>query len=175
MNKVFNFCPVCGADMTMQIIHREHRLACSANPDHYIHYDNPKPVVAAIVEYEGQILLARNAKWPPTWFALITGFLEKDESPEQGIAREVKEEIGLDAEVQELVGVYPFFMRNELIIAYHVKATGEITLEDEIAETKLIPKNEVIPWPYATGDAMRDWLRSQGIMDNVDKTLEFKR
>lgn len=175
MEQTFKYCPVCGAELAMQIIHRETRLACTVNTDHYIHYNNPKPVVAAIIEYEGQVLLARNAKWPPTWFALITGFLEKDESPEQGIVREVKEEIGLEADVQNLVGIYPFFLRNELIIAYFVKATGEIKLDDEIVETKLIPKNEIIPWPYATGDAVRDWLRSQGIMDNIDKTLQFKR
>lgn len=175
MNHPFRFCPVCQAELVEQNIHQEIRLACSVDPRHYIHYNNPKPVVAGIIEYKGQILLARNAKWPPNWFALVTGFLEKDESPEQGVAREIKEEVGLDAQVEKLVGIYPFFQRNELIIAYHAKAEGEIHLEDEIAEVKLIPKNEVIPWPYATGDALRDWLRMEGIMDNVDKTLSFNR
>ncbi|MDX2304917.1 MAG: NUDIX domain-containing protein [Microscillaceae bacterium] len=175
MNQDFKYCPQCASDLTEQIVHRETRLACSLNPEHYIHYNNPKPVVAAIIEYQGQVLLARNVKWPPNWFALVTGFLEKDESPEQGIIREVKEEVGLDAEVQGLVGVYPFFLRNEIIIAYHVKASGAIVLDEDIVDTKLIPKNEIIPWPYATGDALRDWLRSQGILDNIDKTLEFKR
>ena len=33
------------------------------------------PVVAAIVEYEGKVLLARNVAWPPQWYALITVFL----------------------------------------------------------------------------------------------------
>ncbi|NJL12102.1 MAG: NUDIX hydrolase [Microscillaceae bacterium] len=174
MKYIFQYCPVCAADLVPQVVHQAERLACQADPAHYIHYDNPKPVVAAIVEYEGEVLLARNAKWPPNWFALITGFLEKGESPEEGIVREVKEEIGLEAEVKNLVGVYPFPMRNELIIAYHVEARGQVRLEDEIAEVKKIPKNEVIPWPYATGDALRDWLRQIGVLDNVDKTLNFR-
>ena len=171
----FNFCPVCAGELSLQPSDEQERLACSIDPAHYIHYDNPKPVVAAIVEYNGEVLLARNALWPPTWFALITGFLEKNESPEEAVIREVKEEIGLSAEVQSLVGLYPFFMRNELIIAYHIKASGEIQLSEEIVEVKLIPKDKVIPWPYATGDALRDWLKKEGIMDNVDKTLELSR
>lgn len=175
MNQEFRFCPVCAAELEPQIIHTEKRLACSVDYRHYTHYDNPKPVVAAIVEYEGEVLLARNARWPPNWFALITGFLEKDETPEEGIIREVKEEIGLDAKVQELVGVYPFLMRNELIIAYHVIATGEVRLEDEIAEVKQVPKDKLIPWPYATGDAVRDWLRKIGVHENIDKTIQFER
>ncbi len=175
MNQEFRFCPVCGADLDIQLIHTEKRLACTLDKRHYIHYDNPKPVVAAIVEYEGEILLARNARWPAGWFALITGFLERGETPEEGIIREVKEEIGLDARVQDLVGVYPFLMRNELIIAYHVIATGEIVLEDEIAEVKKVAKNKLVPWPYATGDAVRDWLRKIGIHDNIDKTIQFDK
>jgi NADH pyrophosphatase NudC (nudix superfamily) len=170
----FNFCPVCGADMVLQALDERERLACSADASHYIHYDNPKPVVAAIVEYEGEILLARNAKWPPSWYALITGFLEANESPEDAVKRELMEEIGLDAEVQGLVGVYPFFRMNEVIIAYHVKAIGEVKLGDEIVDVKKVPKAQLIPWPYATGDAVRDWLRQQGILANVDKTLSFK-
>jgi NAD+ diphosphatase len=169
----FNFCPVCAAEMSLQFLEEKERLACSVDPRHFIHYDNPKPVVAAIVEYEDEVLLARNAKWPPTWFALITGFLEANESPEEAIKREVMEEIGLDCEVMSLVGIYPFFRMNELIIAFHVKAMGEVRLSEEIVEVKKIPKDKIIPWPYATGDAVRDWLRQQGILENVDKTIKF--
>jgi NADH pyrophosphatase NudC (nudix superfamily) len=47
----------------------------------YAHWNNPLPVVAAIVELDGKILLARNAAWPEGMFALITGFLENGETP----------------------------------------------------------------------------------------------
>lgn len=171
----YNFCPVCGAALALKNTDEEiPRLACSLTPTHFVHYNNPNPVVAAIIEFEGQVLLARNVKWPLSWFALVTGFLEANETPEAGIQREVMEEVGLESEVVGLVGVYPFFVRNEIIIAYHVKAYGNIQLGHEIAATKLVPKNELIPWQYATGDAVRDWLKSQGILDNVDKTLSFK-
>ncbi len=58
-----------------------------------MHWDNPVPVVAAIVEHEGAVILARDRDWPEKMFRLVTGFLENDETPEQGVAREVKEEL----------------------------------------------------------------------------------
>ncbi|GAB4471653.1 MAG: hypothetical protein OHK0044_14880 [Burkholderiaceae bacterium] len=54
-------------------------------------------------------MLARNAAWPAGRFALVTGFLERDETPRDAVIREVKEETQLDA---RLVGVYEFALRN---------------------------------------------------------------
>jgi NADH pyrophosphatase NudC (nudix superfamily) len=161
----FRFCPACAAELSLQTPDDRQRLIC-ANCG-YIHYDNPTPVVAAIIEYEGEILLARNAKWPPKWFALVTGFLEKNEHPKEAVLREVKEEVGLDGVVIDFVGLFPFFLRNELIIAYHVRATGTIVLNEEIAEVKRVPKDKLVPWQYATGDAVRAWLQKEGITDNL--------
>jgi len=67
----------------------------------WTHWNNPTPVLAAIVELDGKVLLARNAAWPEKVFGLITGFMEAGESPEEGVAREVAEETGLQAESLE--------------------------------------------------------------------------
>jgi NAD+ diphosphatase len=72
---------------------------CSAKCG-FIHYDNPTPVVAAVVEHNGKVALAHNRAWPQTlrsFYGLITGFLERRESPEQCASRAVKEELDLDA------------------------------------------------------------------------------
>lgn len=134
------------------------RLACPAEGCSFVHYDNPLPVVAAIVEREDKVVLARAVGWPENMFGLVTGFLERGESPEDGVLREVKEELGLDGRVVRLVGVYPFEMRNELIVAYHVKAEGPIVRGPELAAIKEVPIVKLKPWPFGTGLAVRDWL-----------------
>ncbi len=117
------------------------------------------PVVAAIVEHEGGVILARNRDWPEKMFGLITGFLEKGETPEAAVVREVKEELSLEALSSELVGLYPFERRNELIIAYHVPAAGELRLNEELLDYRRIAPGKLRPWEFGTGLALRDWLR----------------
>lgn len=127
-----------------------------------MHWDNPVPVVAAIVEHEGAVVLARNKAWPEKMFGLVSGFLEKDETPEAGVAREVREELGLEPLATNLVGIYPFGRRNELIIAYHVPARGEIRLNEELADFRRIAPERLRPWDFGTGLAVRDWLARRG-------------
>ena len=126
-----------------------------------MHWDNPVPVVAAIVEHEGAVILARNKAWPEKMYGLVTGFLEKDEAPEEGVKREVKEELDLDASAAHLVGLYPFARRNELIIAYHVPATGTLRLNEELADIRRIAPAMLRPWDSGTGLAVADWLRQR--------------
>lgn len=154
-----NYCPACGKPLIEKEIEGNKKLACSSEKCGYIFWDSPIPVVAAIVEYNEKIILARNREWPEKMFGLITGFLEKGETPEKGILRELEEELSLKGEIVSLVGVYSFLQKNQLIISYHVKGEGEIILGEEIAEIKHIPPEKLKPWEFGTGPAVKDWLR----------------
>ena len=139
------------------------RLRCPACG--WTHWNNPTPVLAAIVEcvdQGGRILLARNAAWTHRMFALITGFMEAGESPEDGIRRELLEETGLETLDATLVGVHEFLRMNQVIITYHLRARGEVTLSPELAEFKLFAPQDVRCWRAGTGLALAQWLRSRG-------------
>ena len=60
------------------------------------------------------------------------------------------------------IGHYRFERQNQIILAYHVPATGVITLGEELSEYKRIAPEKARYWPVATGLALRDWLRSRG-------------
>lgn len=137
------------------------RLRCPACG--WTHWNNPTPVLAAIVEYEGQVLLARNAAWQGRAFGLITGFMEAGETPQEGIAREIKEETQLDVSALQLIGAYDFQRMNQVLIAYHAVAHGTVRLSPELVEYRLIDPHAVLCWPAGTGYALADWLRLRGI------------
>jgi NADH pyrophosphatase NudC (nudix superfamily) len=103
-------------------------------------------------------------------FALITGFMEAGETPEDGIRREIAEETSLAVDTLSLIGVYDFQRANQVIVAYHAQARGEIVLSPELAEYKLFEPAHVRCWPAGTGYAMADWLRSRG---HEPKFMEF--
>ena len=161
----YKFCPQCATPL--QLLEQmedggpKQRLRCLACE--WTHRNNPTPVLAAVVEYEGKILLARNAAWTNArMYALITGFMEAGETPQDGIRREVKEETNLDVSAISLIGVYEFFRMNQVIIAYAVQAHGDVRLSPELVDYRLYAHDEVRCWPAGTGYALADWLRTKG-------------
>lgn len=161
MPRTPRFCPTCARPLAEKEHGGRARPACPDPDCGYVFWDNPLPVVAGLVEHEGRVILIQNKGWPESWFGLVTGFLERDETPEQAVLREVKEELSLDGEVARLIGVYDFQQRNEVIIAYHVRARGTIALGEELAAHKAVEPDKLRPWPFATGHAVRDWLASR--------------
>ena len=160
----------CGSSLTEAEHGGRIRQVCSSDSCNFIYWNNPTPVVAAIVERGEDVVLVRSIGWPDGWFGLVTGFLESGEMPDEAVQREVLEETGMKVLEYNYIGMYPFYRMNQLIIAYHVKAEGEITLDTtELEEYKLVPITKVRPWGSGTGYALQDWLRSRGIEKEVIK------
>lgn len=155
----YKFCPQCATPLEAVEIDGRERLKCPSCD--FIHWNNPTPVVAAIVEHEGKVILTRNKGWPEKWLGIVAGFLEKDETPEQGVLREVREELGVDGEIACFVGHYAFELRNQIIFAYHVRIEGEITTGDELESIKAVSIEDVRPWDIGTGPALKDWLANR--------------
>ena len=163
----WRYCPQCAHELALVTQDEDggpkERLRCTNCG--FTHWNNPTPVLAAIVECadrDGQVLLARNAAWAGRMFALITGFMEAGETPEEGIAREVKEETNLDVSATKIVGAYDFQRMNQVIIAYHVVADGEVKLSPELVDYRLYDLPDLKCWPAGTGYALADWLRTRG-------------
>jgi len=158
------FCPICAAPLALltrlEDSGDKERLRCPACD--FTHWNNPTPVLAAIVELDGLVLLARNAAWQHRMMGLITGFMEADETPEEGIRREIAEETSLSVSALKLVGVHDFQRMNQVIITYHAVAHGEVRLSPELAEYRLMRPEQVRCWRAGTGLALADWLRSRG-------------
>jgi NADH pyrophosphatase NudC (nudix superfamily) len=152
------FCPLCASELKKVEIDAKLRLSCSSEACDYIYWNNPTPVIGALVECNGEVILVRNKGWPEKMFGLVTGFLEEGETAENAILREVKEELGLDGKIIEFIGYYSFFQMNQLILVFHVTVDGEVTLGQELSEMRSVPPEKLRPWPFGTGPAVQDWL-----------------
>ncbi len=156
------YCPECSARLEDKSIGGVERKVCLAPDCGFVHWDNPVPVVAALVQHGENIILARNARWPAGRYSLITGYLERDETPVQAVQREVQEELGLAGVVSGFIGCYSLLSANQIILAMGVTATGELRLGEEIAETILVSREELAHRPFGdliiTATIVRDWL-----------------
>jgi len=178
-SKRMKYCPECTSALELRRIDGVERKVCVSPGCGFVHWDNPVPVVAALIEYKGKIVLARNAQWPDGMFSLVTGYLERNESPEDAVVREVKEELGLDGTVQEFIGCYSFIEKNQIILAHWLVATGELTTGNEITEVKLLSREELKLWQFGrlslTSTIVKQWLEKTTPIKALQPTSPLTR
>ena len=130
-----------------------------------MYWDNPIPVVASLVNLSDSYVLARNANWPVGLFSFLTGFIENGEAPDSAAVRETQEELGVRAVSAHLIGFFPSARLNQLVIAYEVRAAGQLTLSDEIAEVKVVSPAELATFNfgplYLTSVIVSSWLQRE--------------
>lgn len=171
---MYKFCPQCSAPLELRLMDLRERMVCTAPGCGYIFWNNPTPVVAMIVEVQEGIVLAHNVNWPKGIFSILTGFLESGESPEFAAARELTEELGLRVISSSFIGNFAFDQMNQLLIVFHVHASGTIKLNDELDEFRIVPKTRLIGWRETQTFQVGEWLRQMRVVNEdggVDDAL----
>jgi len=99
-------------------------------------YPRISPAIIVLVENEDCLLLARSHRHPSSMYSVLAGFVEPGETLESAVAREIKEEVGIEVKDIRYFGSQPWPFPNSLMIAFICQfAGGDIKLEeDEIAE-----------------------------------------
>lgn len=125
----YRFCPLCAAPLEPLAEGDDAgRPACPTG--HFVHYDNPAVTTFAFVrDGEGRYLVLRRAKEPfaGAW-DLPGGFVEAGETPAQAIRRELREETGLEIEIERVLGAFTGQYGDEgrwtVDIGYEARLTG---------------------------------------------------
>jgi len=142
----FVHCPLCGAKLTMNRIEDRVRMVC---PDcNWIHYENPFPCAAAFVRNsKDEILLVKRGIEPGKGkWALPSGFMEIDETPEEACLRELEEETGMKGNILRLIGIYSqesLTYSRVLIVGYEVEATGIPVAGSDSIEARFFPEDKL--------------------------------
>lgn len=113
--KIFNYCPACGAEgIVFDGTKKSSCRDCS-----FTYYHNVAAAVAAILEYDKKIVLIRRAKEPGKGkLDLPGGFVDPNESAEEALRREIKEELKIDIREPRYLDSYPNIYQYEGVI-YH--------------------------------------------------------
>jgi NAD+ diphosphatase len=104
-------------------------------------YPRLAPAIIVAVTREGEngrheLLLARGPRHRPGFYSILAGFVEPGESLEACVAREVKEEVGIDLQNIRYFGSQPWPFPHSLMLGFTAEyAGGDFVLqEDEIEE-----------------------------------------
>ncbi|WP_150912688.1 NAD(+) diphosphatase [Marinobacter halotolerans] len=142
------FCGRCGS--TTQSHPRERARWCEICSIPW--YPRLAPCIIVVIRRGDTLLLARSSRIKRHFFSLIAGFVEPGESIEAAVAREVKEETGLDVTGIRYQHSQPWPFPHQLMLGFFADyAGGELVLqEDELAEADWFRPGELPPVPPVT-------------------------
>jgi ADP-ribose pyrophosphatase YjhB (NUDIX family) len=113
----------------------------------HISYENPKIVTGSVIRHDGRILLCRRAIEPRKGFwTLPAGYMELQETVEEGARREAMEEAEADIVIRSLLAVYTVPRISQVQLFYRaVLATSHFAPGPESLEVELFTWED-IPW-----------------------------
>ncbi len=155
-------CIACGKPLRAIQEDGRRRLRCPRCG--WTFYDNPVPAAVAIVLGRRGLLLARRAA-PPyrgTW-DLPGGFLEAGELPEDGLRRELSEELGIRARIVRFHGCFTerYGPRGFPILAmvYVARLAGPPGAKSDVSEVRWF-RRSAVPWREISFPSVRRALRA---------------
>jgi NAD+ diphosphatase len=140
-------CPVCGAQ----------------------HHPRTDPVVIMLIIDGDRALLGRQASWPERRYSALAGFVEPGESLEEAVAREVREEAGVEVSGVRYRSSQPWPFPSSLMLGFTDRwERGEPAVGDgELQDVRWFTRDEVragrdglrLPPPEAIARRLVDeWL-----------------
>ncbi len=135
------------------------------------HYPRVDPVVIMLAEHDDRLLLGRQPHYPPGRYSALAGFVEPGESMEAAVARELKEEAGIDVKEVRYLASQPWPFPSSLMIGAHALAIDDSLTVDmnELDDARWFTRQEVIDaveeHPEASFQAPPPWAIARTLLE----------
>jgi ADP-ribose pyrophosphatase YjhB (NUDIX family) len=158
---LIRFCNSCGSAVTYRVPEGDSlpRAVCDACG--HIQYENPKIVVGCLPVFGDRILMCKRAIEPRygLW-TLPAGFMENNETTQEGAAREALEEANARVEIGELYTLYSLPHISQVYMMFLAKLLDpDVSPGVESLEVKLVTATE-IPWDSLAFTVVRRTLEA---------------
>ena len=121
---------------------------------------DPKIAAVVLVSWDGKLVMVRRATEPAIGkWSFPSGYVDRGEVVEDGAAREVREETGLEVRLTGFVGLYSRRDNPVVLAVYAAEVVGG-TLKpgSEVQEVALFAPDKLPTLPFPHDDEiLRDW------------------
>jgi NAD+ diphosphatase len=167
------YCGLCGSATRSE--EAGHMRRCTSAACNTMHFPRTDPAVIMLVTDGERVLLGRNKNFPlPGMYSTLAGFVEPGESLEDAVAREVREETGVEVDAVHYHSSQPWPFPANIMLGFYAEArTTEITVDyGELEDARWFPRDWIAS--HADDDSFRlprldsiarrlidDWLHSR--------------
>ncbi len=160
--KFYKYCPNCKTELKRKLRDNVFRLCCPNCG--FIFWNNPTPVASVVIHKDGEVLMLKRAKEPfRGYWVLPGGYINVEETAEEAVIREAKEEVNVEITLEKLIGAYridddPRGINIDII--YSAQGKGSVALSPEDSEFnyyKLSSLPELIAYKHR--EAIEDWSK----------------
>ncbi|CAA9372786.1 MAG: NADH pyrophosphatase, decaps 5'-NAD modified RNA [uncultured Nocardioidaceae bacterium] len=135
-------CSVCGADTEIARA-GEVRHCGQCGTDHFPRTD--PAVIMTVLDDDGRCLLGHNSARADNWYSTLAGFVEPGETPEEAVAREVCEEVGVQVDRATYLASQPWPFPSSLMLGFeaHARTTPIRVDGTEITQARWFSREEL--------------------------------
>lgn len=158
-DRTHQFCGRCG-ERTVQV---ETERAKKCPRCGLTAYPRVAPAIIVLITRGHQALLARGTRFPLPFYSTLAGFVEPGESLEETLAREVREEVGVEVKDIRYFGSQPWPFPHSLMVGFFAEyAGGEVRPDhSEIVDARWFSVDDLpqIPPPLSIARKLIDaWI-----------------
>lgn len=128
----YKFCPLCGRGLEEKYSWDEGGVPYCSHDD-VMFFDTPKPCIMVAIIKDDEILLLKQSYIYKNSKVLLTGYVDNNETAEEAVYREVKEEAGID--INNITYVGSDYVKDKEILMITFMAdfvSGKINKSDEV-------------------------------------------
>ncbi|MDF2893073.1 MAG: pyrophosphatase [Clostridia bacterium] len=157
-SKNTTYCGRCGSETFMK--ESEHSKYCPKCG--LALYPKISPAVIVAVTKKDEILLAKNALNKSGFYSVLAGFVEPGENLEECVAREIKEEAGINVKNIQYFGSQPWPFPDSLMVGFTAEyADGELVIDrQELSDARWFKADALpeIPGKLSISRRLIDWF-----------------
>ncbi|WP_291649371.1 NUDIX domain-containing protein [Clostridium sp.] len=128
----YKFCPLCGRGLEEKYSWDEGGVPYCSHDD-VMFFDTPKPCIMVAVIKDDEILLLKQSYIYKNSKVLLTGYVDNNETAEEAVYREVKEEAGIN--INNITYMGSDYVKDKEILMITFMAdfvSGKINKSDEV-------------------------------------------
>lgn len=148
----FTYCPDCGSRLELRPVGDEGDTPWCTRCEKPLFDLFASCIIALVINPKGEVAVLRQGYLSQQYGCLVSGYIKPGETAEQCAVREIREELGLEAEELQFAGTFWKERSGQLMIGFFANTRpGRVTLSGEVDSMQWMPPEQALTRVHPAG------------------------